>query len=101
MCIRDRGPAYVICERWVLMLRRAVALHPPMRDALTAMLVAYERWGGDVGCPAPAWGPARLALAALPAGSGLSTQPDGQPRRITPSALPQPLLRGPIQALRR
>eukprot|EP00969_Alexandrium_andersonii_P196747 8692163-Alexandrium_andersonii.AAC.1 len=74
------------------MLRRVVALHPAIRPALVGTLEAYAQWDSGAGRAPPAWGPVRLALAALPAGAGLTVQPDGQPRPATPGAPPQPLL---------
>eukprot|EP00969_Alexandrium_andersonii_P081790 3605482-Alexandrium_andersonii.AAC.1 len=38
---QEVGPAYVVCERRVLMLRRVVALHPAIRPALVETLEAY------------------------------------------------------------
>eukprot|EP00969_Alexandrium_andersonii_P262944 11623399-Alexandrium_andersonii.AAC.1 len=82
------------------MLRRVAALHPGIRPALVETREAYAQWGSGAGRASPAWGPVRLALAALPAGAGLTTQPDGQPRLVTPGAPPKPLLQGTQQALR-
>eukprot|EP00969_Alexandrium_andersonii_P118209 5228088-Alexandrium_andersonii.AAC.1 len=49
---------------------------------------------------APPWGPVRLALSALPLGTGLGESPDGHLQLVTACRGPQLLLHGPLQGLR-
>eukprot|EP00969_Alexandrium_andersonii_P333037 14718274-Alexandrium_andersonii.AAC.1 len=81
------------------MLRRHLALFPGSAGVVAQLLEAYADWAA-VAQRAPPWGPVRLTLAALPAGSGLSVDDHGQIFFESVAGGAQPIEHGPIQGLR-